>query len=249
MKQSTTFIPIILIVILLAGCGNLTNTDTKVITPSDKIISENRSVSGFNAIEFSTLGKMNIIQGATESLNISGPDNLVPEIVTEVKGQTLIVRSKGDISVTNLNSGNMLTFTIVVKELTSLTTSGLGDTQVDMLTTPSMAVTMSGAGQMQFNQFVADEFNLTLSGLGGISLTGETKHASVDLSGAGSVNAPDFKIQEANVTVSGLGGATVWVTDQLTGEISSSGSVNYFGSPKTSLNSSSLGSFKSLGSK
>ena len=249
MKQSTTFIPIMLIVFLLAGCGLLTNTATKVITPSDKIISENRNVSGFNAIDFSTFGKMNIIQGDTESLNISGPDNLVPEIETTVKNQTLIIRTKENISVTNLNSGNMPTFTIVVKELTSLSTSGLGDAQVDMLTTPSMAVTMSGAGQMQFNQFVTDEFNLTLSGLGGISLTGETRHASVDLSGAGSVNAPDFKIQEANVTVSGLGGATVWVTDQLTGDISSSGSVNYFGLPKTSLNSSSLGSFKSLGSK
>jgi len=249
MNTRALVIIVILVTLALGGCSGSFNDQTKIITPSDKIISENRSVSGFNAIEFSTLGKMNIIQGDTESLNISGPDNLVPEIVTEVKGQTLIVRSKGDISVTNLNSGNMLTFTIVVKEFTSLTTSGLGDTQVDMLTTPSMAVTMSGAGQMQFNQFVTDEFNLTLSGLGGISLTGETKHASVDLSGAGSVNAPDFKIQEADVTVSGLGGATVWVTDQLTGDLSSSGSVNYFGSPKTSLNSSSLGSFKNLGSK
>ena len=71
----------------------------------------------------------------------------------------------------------------------------------------------------------------------------------IDISGAGSVNAPDLKIQTANITISGLGGATLWVTDQLTGDISGAGSVSYYGTPQTNTNSSGLGKFKSLGSK
>jgi hypothetical protein len=182
-------------------------------------------------------------------LNVTGPDNLVSEMDIRVKNHTLIVRSKEEISVTSLNSGNMLTFTIVVRELTSLTTSGLGDVQVDMLTTPSMKLNMSGTGFVQFNQFVSDDLNLSMSGVGGIGLTGEAKHATIDLSGVGNVNAPDFKIQNANVTVSGPGGATLWVTDQITGKVSSLGSVNYFGTPQISLDQNSSGKFTSLGNK
>ncbi len=250
MKTRNTIIALILISMALASCSLVqTAATTKVITPSDVIISEVRQASGFHAIEFSTIGKMNVIQGDTESLNISGPDNLVPEIVSSVKNGTLIIKSKEDISVTNLNSGNMLTFTIVVKDLSSVNTSGLGDVQVDMLTTPSIAVTMSGTGNVHLNQLVTDKLDATLSGSGGIELTGQATQATIELSGAGGVIAPDLMITNANVTLSGLGGATIWVTDQLTGSISGSGSVNYFGRPQTNVEANSLGTVKSLGDK
>jgi hypothetical protein len=63
------------------------------------------------------------------------------------------------------------------------------------------------------------------------------------------VEAPDLQIQTANVSVSGLGGATLWVTDELSGEISGAGSVSYYGDPQTNTQSSGIGGFKSLGSK
>ena len=249
MKNRNTLISIVILSVLLASCSLVPVTNTKVITLSDVIISENRPVSAFSKIEFSTLGKVNIIQGGTESLNLSGPDNLVPEIDTTVRSGTLMIRSKEDISIRNLNSGNMLTFTIVVKGLTSLTTSGLGDVQVDMLSTPSLALDMSGAGHVQLNQLDAQSLDLKLSGLGAIELNGNTQRATINISGAGGVNAPDLLINNATVTLSGVGGATLWVTDQLTGNISGVGGVNYFGNPQTNVSSSSLGSFTSLGNK
>jgi hypothetical protein len=249
MNTRNTIVALILVSMALASCSLLQNAGVKVITPSDVIISEVRDVNGFNAIEFSTFGKINIIQGDVESLNISGPDNLVAEMETSVRNQTLIIKSKENISVTNLNSGNMLTFTIVVKNLTSVSTSGLGDMQVDMLSTPSLAVTMSGAGYLHLNQINADQLNITISGLGGMEITGQSRQATIELSGAGGVTASELQVQNANVTLSGLGGATLWVTDQLTGTISGAGSVSYYGNPQTSLETNSLGKFEALGNK
>src|SRR5512137_2520757 len=95
MKTRTIFISILILFILLSvSCGVLTNTGVRVITPSKVNISENRDVSGFNAIDFSTFGKVNILQGDKESLNISGPDNLVPEISTSVSNGTLLIKDK-----------------------------------------------------------------------------------------------------------------------------------------------------------
>lgn len=249
MKTKAIVTSLLVISMLLASCSVLSNMGVKVITPSNTIISENRDVSGFNAIDFSTFGKINVLQGDKESLNISGPDNLVPEIATSVNNGTLVIEDKEKFTVTSLTSQNTLTFTIVVKDLTALTVSGLGDVQVDSLSTPSMALTMSGAGKVQMNQLTADRLNIVLSGLGGLEISGSATQATFDLSGAGSINAPDLKIQTANITLSGLGSTTLWVTDQLTGNISGAGSVSYYGNPQTSTNTSGLGQFKSLGSK
>jgi hypothetical protein len=242
------FCCLFIIAILLSSCTIL-KTETVTITPSNTMVSENRDVSGFSAIEFSTIGKINIIQGDTESLNISGPDNIVPEIVTRVSRGTLIIKSKRDIDVIGLTSENALTITIVAKKLTSLTVSGLGDVQIEPFSTPSMAIEMSGTGGVLQNQITTDKIDLTLSGSGGIVVSGKATQAKIDVSGAGSVIAPDLQIQNATVTMSGVGSATLWVTDELNGTISGIGNISYYGSPTTKTNSSSQGSFVPLGSK
>ena len=249
MKTKILCISLLILSMLLASCNVLTNAGVKVITPSNVNMSENRDVSGFTAIDFRTLGKINILQGDKESLNISGPDNLVPEITSTVSNGTLTIKTKENLTVTSLPSSNPLVFTIVVINLTDLKVSGLGDIQIETLSTPSLKIDMSGAGRILQNQITTDTLNVTLSGLGGIDITGQATQATFDISGAGSINAPDLKIQTANITISGLGGATLWVTDQLTGNISGAGSVSYFGTPQTSTNSSGLGKFNSLGSK
>jgi len=249
MKTRPFFICLFFVALLLISCNLFTNPGIKLITPSNVNISENRDVSGFNAIEFSTLGKVNIIQGDQESLNISGPDNLVPEIITEVRNGTLIIRTKEDITIAPLRSENPLTFTIVVKDLTSLAVSGAGDVQVETLSTPRMDINLSGAGMVQQNQITTDSLNINLSGLGWIEISGQTTQATIDISGAGNVNAPDLKIETASVTISGVGNATVWVTDQLSGVISGSGSVSYYGNPQTNTTTTGVGTFKPLGEK
>ena len=60
---------------------------------------------------------------------------------------------------------------------------------------------------------------------------------------------PDLRIHTANVKLAGMGGATVWITDQLTGEISGAGSVSYYGSPLTEVKTPGLGKFIALGSR
>jgi hypothetical protein len=83
----------------------------------------------------------------------------------------------------------------------------------------------------------------------GLLLAGEVTKAWVNISGAGPVNTPDLKIGTADATISGIGSATVWVTDELTGNISGAENVSYFGNPQTSTTATGIGAFTSLGSK
>jgi hypothetical protein len=108
---------------------------------------------------------------------------------------------------------------------------------------------MSGAGQFKLGQISATSVGIDISGLGNVDLAGTATSATINISGAGNANCPDLKLQTANVTIPGLGGATIWVTDQLTGNISGAGSVSYYGSPQTDTQVSGLGKFKPLGNK
>ena len=248
MNRSTKFFALLLAITLLTtGCGLIKSAGIQFITPSNVIITETRDVSGFNSIDISTLGKLVINQG-NESLTISGSDNLVPLIKTSVSNGVLNISSVENISTTSFNE-KYLTFTIGVKDLSSLNISGLADIQMGILSTPSLNISMSGAGKVRLDQLITDKLDISLSGLGSVEIAGSAKQATVDISGAGSVNAPDLQVQSANVTVPGLGSATLWVTDQLTGNISGAGSVSYYGNPQTNTNTSGLGSFKSLGGK
>jgi len=252
MKRTARFLSLIVAIsLVITGCGLIKSAGVQVITPSDVIISEARDVSGFSAIDMSTIGTVVITQGNTESVKISGSDNLVPLIKTSVSNGTLLIDTEGSLNIlpANINKTNQLTITIALKDLTSLKLSGLGDIQVDALATPSLGIEVSGAGEVQIKQLTTDSLNVNMSGLGSVELSGEAKQATVDISGAGSVTAPDLKIQTANVSVPGLGSATLWVTDQLTGTISGAGSVSYYGNPQANTNSTGLGSFKSLGRK
>lgn len=249
MKSTAKFITFLLaIAMVTTGCGLIKSAGVQIITPSNVIITETRDVSSFNSIEMSTFGKIVINQGTSESLNISGSDNLVPLIKTNVRNSVLVISTDDNLTVTSIQE-KYLTITIVVKDLSSLDISGLGDIQMGILSTPSLSVTMSGAGRVQLDQLITDKLDISLSGLGSVEIAGAAKQATVDISGAGSVNSPDLQIQTANVTVPGLGSATLWVTDQLTGNISGAGSVSYYGNPQTNTNTSGIGSFKSLGNK
>lgn len=251
MKTSFVLLPLLTVGLLISGCSNLVKTfaNGKTITPSNVIISEPRTVNNFTSVDMRTLGKVSISQGDSESLTIKGSDNIVPLIKTSVQNGVLVIEMVENYHITELNNESLLTITIVVKDLTALTVSGASLMEMGRLSTSKLAITMSGAGQANLDRLTADYLNVTVSGLGNVEIGGEVVQATFSIPGAGNIDAHDLKIQTANITVAGFGNATMWVTGQLTGEISGGGSVAYYGNPQTSTKATGLGTFKSLGSK
>jgi hypothetical protein len=213
------------------------------------MITEERSVSNFTGVDFSTFGEVVLIQGEGESLTIEGSDNLVPLVKTEVRAGVLHIDLEENINILNRNLNDYLIFTISVVDLNGLTLSGLGDVKMDSLSTSDLSIEMSGAGQFVLDELTAEELNINLSGLGNIDVSGTADHSEIEISGAGQVDAGDLESNTAEVKIPGLGSATVWVTESLTGDISGGGSVEYYGDPSTDLETSGLGSFNSLGDK
>ena len=242
-------ITLVLVSLVAAACVLPPIGGNRRIKPSDTIISETRDVSGFTSIDMGTFGRVILTQGEFDSITISGSDNLVGLVEANVRDGILYIESREDFYVTSFTEDNMLTFTVTARAIDSLTISGIGDLDMESLTTPSLDVTVSGGGYIRIDQLVTDDLIIVLSGTGTVELAGEAVQANIEMPGLGDVNMPDLRIHTANVKLAGMGGATLWVTDQLTGEISGAGSVSYYGSPQTDVRTSGLGEFIALGTK
>jgi hypothetical protein len=140
-------------------------------------------------------------------------------------------------------------FDNAVKDISSLTIRGAADVEMGILSTSVLDVSMSGAGQFSLDQLEADSLNILISGVSNVEVSGAAAHVKIDIPDAGSVNFDDLKIKTVNATISGLGSATLWVTDQLTGNISGGGNFSHYTDPQTTLKTGCLGQFKSLGSE
>ncbi len=73
--------------------------------------------------------------GDTKSLVIEADENLMPHIITEVRGSTLIIRIEEDIRLVNMISD--VKYTLTAKSLNSIELSGLGNISISPLQTPT----------------------------------------------------------------------------------------------------------------
>jgi len=209
---------------------------------------ENRPVSGFTKVQLDGIGDLSITMGNTESLVVEADENLLPYIITEVKGGTLIIRMKEDIRLVNMISD--VNYTLTAKSLESFELNGLGNITLAPLNTQALTINLDGSGSITVDELVADGFQANLNGLGSLTVSGGKVNAQdVTLAGAGSYQAGDLESETASISLTGLGSATVWVTGTLDAELTGAGSLDYYGKPQATVNDTGLGSINSLGEK
>jgi len=239
-KLLKTTLGLTVVLLLVSACGVIP------ILGSRNLITGSRQVSGFDRIEVSGGGSMDILQDGTEALIIETDDNLMQYVTSEVRGGTLYLGLE-----TGLRSflPSRLHFTLHVKDLAGINTSGSWDVASASLHSGKLSILISGSGKAKIDSLTADELDTTVSGSGELDLTGEVGKQDINISGSGKVLAGDLKSQSAAVSISGSGKVTVWAIGILTVHVSGSGNVSYYGSPQISYDQSGSGSIHSLGVK
>ena len=228
-------------VVLLSGCGGAT-----IVTGSGRVTTENRTVSNFNSVAFTSAGDLTIVQGDTEALSIEAEDNLIPYIKTEVKAGTLTISGEnGNV----YNPTKPIRYQLSVKNLHSVDFAGAGNIRSASLQSDQFHLVLSGAGTVVIDHLEAKNVTSTLSGVGGLTLSGQVTSQSAKLSGLGGYQAANLNSQSAQVDISGAGSATVWARDSLDVTTNGAGKVYYYGSPRVQQSKSGAGSVTSLGNK
>lgn len=183
-----------------------------------KVKQETRSIQEFQNLDAGGAFTIRVHVGSAPSLKISAEENLLYFIRTYVKGNTLHIDTKKNISPR--------------KEIL-----------IDVTTPDLRSVDVSGANNISVSGVNTDNFSIDLSGAGHVYVDGTTDKFDVELSGAGSLDAKDLKANIVRVSVSGAASADVFAKESLDASVSGVGSIDYYGDPqKTRTNVSGVGS-------
>jgi len=234
-----------LIAVLFCGCEGF-DLAFEQLRGSGKAATEQRAVSGINAVTLSGVGDLRIEVGNQESLRIDADDNILPHIRTEVKNGKLTIGIERGFSV---RPSVPIRYALVVRQLDEVGLSGSGTISTAALAADTMKAHVSGSGDIAFDELTGKQFSAEISGSGKIKVPGRVEAVEVHISGSGDYDGEDLRSRTAEVIVSGSGGSKLWVTDALTVHVSGSGDVEQCGNPQVTKHVSGSGELISRGSR
>ena len=203
---------------------------------------QKRDVSGFNALSVSSAFEVEISVGSTESLEIVAEDQYIDDIITEVRGGTLIIRLRDTRENRRMRDSPKAYLT--VKSLERINASGAVALKTrDILKGKKLDLELSGASVLNIEMQV-EELYIEASGACVINLEGEADEQIVKTSGATVYSAFDLKSENADIRVSGAGSANVFVTGKLDVHASGASSVRYRGGASVSSDASGASSIR-----
>lgn len=206
---------------------------------SGTIIEENRDVSNFNGISLSNSGNVTITVGETEALTVRTDDNIMSDIITEVRGNTLVLTTRPNSAI----NPTTLEYDITVTTLESLVVTGSGDVIAPEIEGDAFNIEISGSGDVDIAKLDVDSLTVGMSGSGEVNIAdGETDLQTVSMSGSGDYNALNFESNTSSVSITGSGSAQVNADDELTARLSGSGDLRYTGEPTVDSNVTGSGS-------
>ena len=172
-----------------------------------------------------------LIEGKEGNITITGGENLLEYIVTEVKDGKLILKTEKGVNL-QPSHRNGIKITIPVEQINSVYLSGSGDiTSEKTLTADSFKATISGSGDISLDLAVK-ELKTSISGSGDIELTGNTDTFDLSISGSGDIDAFKLAANHVDVSVSGSGDIKVTANKSIKARVSGSGDINYRGNPE-----------------
>lgn len=219
-----------------------TNTNNQEVIP----------VSGFNGIHFKSVGKIMLSQGETEGLTIQADPEVRARIHTEVKDGILWITQETDWkdwTGFRLIDKGMTIYHVKMKDIQSLTVSGVGSVDCAEINSDALSITLSGPGTLTVGAVKANSLSVEISGVGSVDIAGKCAEQHLNLSGAGSYQGTRMETQRTTIKLSGVGNARVWANELLDATISGAGGIEYYGEAKVNQKVSGLGVIKYLGAR
>ena len=206
MSRALLLIPAAFAAFAVAGCA---------IGDDGPTTTQNRDVAAFTRVENDDSVDVQLSVGDAQHVRVRAGEKVIGKVKTEVRDGTLRVRFPH-----HGIGGDRVVAEATVPSLTSVESTGSGDTVVEHLK--------------------ADAFDVRSDGSGNVVLDGEVGRLGVDVSDSGDADLAGLRAGSAKVSSSGSGNVDVRASKALDVDMDGSGDVRYHGNP--SLNKSDDGS-------
>ena len=196
---------ITLIVSFGSTCGLIKKPDTQSGSGTTK--TDSRNNTGFKKIKVENAIDVNVSVGRGFAITVTADDNVMPNVATEIQGDTLVVSLKSKV-----NAKSKINVDITMPEITD----------IDLVGAASCGVT----------GVKTDELNVSATGASRIKLDGTVKTLKAKAVGASVVDAEALRADKAEVESVGASNITVAASDDLKADATGASSVTYVGDPK-----------------
>ncbi|MFC9917329.1 head GIN domain-containing protein [Agromyces binzhouensis] len=214
--------------VLAAGVLVALTACVPFVTPGDTR-TETREIGDASGVVLRGAGDMTIRLGEAPSLTVTGGENVLDRLTTEVEGDRLVIDvQRGPIVV----GARDLVFDITLTSLESVLISGSGDVTAEFGDADEVALEIRGSGEIETDELDATSVRASISGSGSIVPSGTTEDLQIQVDGSGDVDASALRADSARVVLSGSGEISVDASDSLEVVLSGSGTVRYSGRPE-----------------
>ena len=191
---------------------------------------EIREVKKFNAIKVSEGIDLYITMGDTEEVKIVANEDVIDDLVTEVKDGTLRIYMK-DSNWFNWNRSRTRKAYVTINELVALTASSGADIKSEnTLKGESLKVKASSGSDVEIDVFYKN-FSLDTSSGSDAEISGKTKNLEAEASSGSDIKAQNLESTICKLRASSGSDITVKVSGELYAKASSGADIRYYGNP------------------
>ncbi|MCD6068418.1 MAG: hypothetical protein K0S33_3244 [Bacteroidetes bacterium] len=186
--------------------------------------SETRTVTDFTKINAEGVSEVIITQADQTTLKVRAESEDMNNILTEVKGNTLNITTKGNIK-------NDFKVYVTFKTLDAISTSGAAYVKSDStFNAEKVELESSGASKIKLD-VICKNIRSNATGASTILLTGATENHVAFVSGAASMKAYKLSTMNTDITNSGASTSRINVNQKLVANTSGASSLRYMGTP------------------
>ena len=192
--------------------------------------------TGATQVSISTVGDLVIRPGTDEKVIVEAEPKVLAKLDVSTKGDTLTITTKGDFS-----TQKPVKFTVTLRALRRLTTSGSGSSLVEGFSGPNFDVDVNGSGDVSLKNIKSTKLNVRLQASGNVDVTGSGTTVIARVDGSGNIDARKYRARVVEATIDGAGNIYVHADESLKASIGGAGSIEYKGKPKVSQNVTGAG--------
>lgn len=216
-------------VAMLGACGTVRAENAG---PSG---SRSFGVQGFDRVSLRGSDNVVVKVGAAESVNATGPQNILDKLKVEVvDGELRVGREK---SAWNISWGDHdpVVITVTLPRIRGASVAGSGDMKVDTVQIASFSGSVAGSGNLSVGSLQADSASFDIAGSGDASVAGAAKSVDISIAGSGDLDAKGLKADRAKISIAGSGDVSAQVTGDADVSIVGSGDVVLSGHPRCKI--------------
>lgn len=220
---------ILFLLIALVSLNSSAQWGSKRVKGNGKITTVTRNLDSFDRLSVGGSFNVELVYGKQEKVVITGEENIIPYLETEVDGNKLRIKFKRN---TNIKTTRKLTVVVTYNSLESIALGGSGNiTGKNTIKTDDMKLSIGGSGNIDV-AIDSRYSSASVSGSGDIHVEGNTEQLKCSIAGSGSIKAYDLSTQELKASIAGSGSIRTTVKERIKASIAGSGSIYYKGNPK-----------------